>query len=253
MIHAAKIDKSARLQRVDRFLSDGLWHSTREIVEGAFVMAPSHNRDDISGKKFGRWTVLCVGTPGTKHIRIKWLCRCDCGNEKQVPSNSLKTGKSLSCGCLAKELNRKRMDKGRKNHIRAYRTWAAMISRCLNKSNDDYKHYGGRGITVCERWRSFDNFLEDMGDRPDGKEIDREDNSKGYSPGNCRWVSHKVNSRNTRKCRYVEFDGLRLPISEWAEKTGISQDAIRGRLNRGGNIKEALDPTTYRKRRSGNK
>jgi hypothetical protein len=107
-----------------------------------------------------------------------------------------------------------------------------MKARCLMTANKSYQYYGGRGITVCERWMEFEAFYQDMGDPANGMELDRIDNSKGYSPDNCRWVTHKENSRNTRRCRYLECNGERLLLTQWAEKLGISHPALHRRLKR---------------------
>lgn len=115
---------------------------------------------------------------------------------------------------------------------RAYSVWHHMRARCSNKNHKDYPFYGGRGITVCERWQTFDFFYEDMGEAPDGMELDREDNSRGYEPGNCRWITHLENSHNTRRCRYIEFGGERLLLTQWAKRLGISHVALRKRLAR---------------------
>jgi hypothetical protein len=113
-----------------------------------------------------------------------------------------------------------------------YRAYHQMKFRCANPKASDYPHYGARGISVCDRWmESFQNFVQDMGFRPDGMELDRIDNSKGYYPENCRWVTHKQNCRNFRKNRIIEFNGKRLSLVEWSEETGIPADIIRNRLD----------------------
>jgi hypothetical protein len=115
-----------------------------------------------------------------------------------------------------------------------YVTWSNVKTRCFNPNAIGYGHYGGRGIKMCKRWRgSFTNFLEDMGERPIGKELDRKDNDGDYDPGNCRWVTHSENSRNTRGIRCIDFDGQSLCVSEWAEKLGIAKEVIYTRLSRG--------------------
>lgn len=198
------------------------------------------NRADLAGRRFGRLLVLKLWSRGTRTERARWLCVCDCGNEKDIPANSLTSGRSNSCGCLSAEITSKRCRTHGMGKTTIYRSWASMRSRCLNANNSDYKCYGGRGIKVCARWSSFENFRKDMGDKPAGTEIDRIDNNGNYEPGNCRWVSHKENSRNTRKCRYVTFGGETLPINAWAERIGISEGTIRSRLNRGRSVLEAL-------------
>jgi len=198
------------------------------------------NRHDHTGKVFGRWAVLGIAQRGTRTKRVTWLCQCACGVMRAIPSNSLVTGASSSCGCFNKEQTSKRFIKHGKRKTREYGTWAAMIGRCTNPNNQDFKHYGGRGIQVCDRWKEFANFFSDMGVRPVGMELDRIDNSGNYSPDNCRWTTHKENSRNTRKCRIIELNGLAYPVSVWAENLGISSSCILGRLKRGQSVKDAL-------------
>lgn len=109
-----------------------------------------------------------------------------------------------------------------------------MIARCCNPKSQVYENYGGRGITVCERWlESFENFFADMGVCPTGLSIDRIDNDGPYSPENCRWATDKEQGRNKRTCRFLEMNGERLPLSEWAERLGIPENTIRNRLRRG--------------------
>lgn len=125
-----------------------------------------------------------------------------------------------------------------------YLVWAGMIRRCHNPNSEDYERYGGRGIAVCERWRnSFLAFKEDMGERPDGMQIDRIDNSRGYEPGNCRWVTCQTNNRNRRDSIYFEFRGERRHINEIAEMTGIWKGTIMWRVKRGMSIEEAATKT----------
>lgn len=114
-----------------------------------------------------------------------------------------------------------------------YMSWCAMLARCRNRSHPGYHNYGGRGITVCERWHAFDAFLADMGERPPGLEMERIDNSLGYEPGNCRWATRKENGRNRRTNRIIEADGKALPVSAWAELKGIPKGIIANRLRAG--------------------
>lgn len=121
-----------------------------------------------------------------------------------------------------------------------YRIWAAILRRCTNPNTKDYPRYGGRGITVCERWaESFSAFYADMGDRPPGTQIDRIKNERGYEPGNCRWISCSGNNRNRRDSVYVEFRGERLHIQELAERCGIGAHTLAWRMKRGMSPEEA--------------
>lgn len=124
---------------------------------------------------------------------VRWNCLCDCGNTKVIRGSNLSTKQTKSCGCLDGGVTH-----GMK-HTKIYNVWAAMIQRCSNPNNKDYTHYGGRGITVCERWLKFENFYTDMGDIPTRLELDRIDNNSGYSKDNCRWVTHQDNLLNRRR------------------------------------------------------
>jgi hypothetical protein len=158
---------------------------------------PAHNYIDLVGKKFGNLTILeRVSAIGEK--QTKFRCLCECGKESIVCAAHLKNGHTKSCGCLVLTSISKRTTTHGKSKTTTYRSWMAMLRRCTNIHCDNYKWYGGRGITVCDEWSHFDNFLKDMGDRPDGTELDRIDNYKGYSADNCRWVAHKENCLNRR-------------------------------------------------------
>jgi hypothetical protein len=135
----------------------------------------------------------------------------------------------------------------RKQHSRTYRVWAGIRTRCVNPKDTAYQNYGGRGITICDRWKdSYENFLEDMGERP-GKEysIDRIDNEKGYSPDNCKWATRKEQHRNTRRNVWIEFNGQRKVASDWAAEYGISATTLKYRIFKAGwDVEKALTTPT---------
>jgi len=144
------------------------------------------------GQRFGRLTVISRVISGrSKH----WLCRCECGRERSLEVHYVVRGKIRSCGCLGGETHGHARHGA---HTRTYRSWASMIQRCTNPKATGFRYYGGRGITVCESWNSFANFLADMGDRPIGKTLDRMDNDGNYEPGNCRWATRLQQNRNQR-------------------------------------------------------
>ena len=169
-------------------------------------------RKDLTGQMFGRLTVLEVAGRNREGSTL-WRCRCACGVETIVVSRNLASGNSKSCGCLRLELARAQTlvhghaHKGRET--REYWTWQAMLRRCRDPHSAFYAYYGGRGITVCERWLSFTNFLADMGSRPAGTSIERQDNNKGYAPENCYWGTRQQQAINQRrKPRASRFFGV---------------------------------------------
>lgn len=125
-----------------------------------------------------------------------------------------------------------------------YITWGAMLGRCRNPKHQSYSQYGARGITVCKRWYLFTNFFEDMGFRPKSKSLDRIDNSKGYSPENCRWASRIEQSNNRRGNKRITAFGKNLTLSEWAREIGISKVTLRSRIVRGWSTERALSNKT---------
>lgn len=186
---------------------------------------------DITGKKYGR--LMIVSYAG----KYRWNCQCDCGKKKAIYMYDIRSGKSLSCGCLRAEQVAKRM----KTHgatagkwADEYRCWVGMKQRCLNPKHPQYSDYGGRGIIVSDKWKtSFAAFLKDMGPRPSLiHSLDRHpDQNGGYEPGNVRWATPKEQGRNSRINHLLTHNGETWPISVWAEKTGLSPQTIASRLN----------------------
>lgn len=115
-----------------------------------------------------------------------------------------------------------------------------MKDRCLNPKHKAFSDYGGRGITICDRWMVFENFLADMGERPDGMEIDRIDNDGNYEPGNCRWVTSAENKRNTRRNVWITHDGRTMCLEDWSTETGLPKETLRSRILRGWDAEKAL-------------
>lgn len=153
--------------------------------------------EDLAGKVFVRLTVIERDTSRTR--RTYWHCRCACGQFKSVAACELKAGKTKSCGCLDRQRKTTETVKHGFNRTPTYVSWSAMWARCTNSKLKSYKNYGGRGIIVCERWKDFQNFLDDMGVRPEGKSIDRfPDNNGNYEPSNCRWATAKEQRANQR-------------------------------------------------------
>lgn len=170
---------------------------------------------DLTGRRFGKLVVVeYLG-------RSTWMCLCTCGSQTRVNGQALRGGRTVTCGCGLVERNKARAKHGM-YRTRVYRQWHQMIQRCYNPNNSRYQRYGGRGITVCDRWRlSFDAFYADMGDPPEGTSIDRIDNARGYEPGNCRWATPQEQANNRYTNVLIEHDGVSRTIAEWARHLGL--------------------------------
>lgn len=170
------------------------------------IIASMANQAVFPGQKYARLAVE-EELPGRVHGKRVFQCRCDCGGFVKVPAGDLRSGHTKSCGCLKRETsainghnNRKHGHYRQGRGSRTYESWGAMKQRCLNPNHHAYASYGGRGITVCDRWcDSFENFLADMGERPVGKTLERLDNEAGYTPENCCWATQAEQSQNRRK------------------------------------------------------
>lgn len=188
---------------------------------------------DLTGQKFNRLTVISFF--GMVKRRTRWNVICDCGTTRVVDGSKLKNGHTKSCGCLQVENRGKSSITHGKSHTLTWHTWVRIRQRCNNVTNINYNDYGGRGIKVCDRWmESYENFLEDMGERPIGKySLDRIDNSKGYSKENCRWATDIEQSRNTRRNVKIMFEGEMRCMSEIEEMLGFNKNIIGARLRTG--------------------
>lgn len=247
----------------------------------------AYSRKSYDGHKFGRWTI--ISDAENRGVKRYVNAVCDCGNRKETRLYGLTSGKSLSCGCLQKEVASKKTpapvgkkfqmltilrevhadSKFRKVEVQCecgvvkltslsqlinghtkscgcirpavigrlrrthglsktteYQTWYHMIDRCQNPSNHAYRHYGGRGIKVCDRWQSFVAFYEDMHPRPDGKSIDRINNNKDYSPSNCRWASAREQQSNTRLTRFTDIGGHVVTFAEAARRLSVCPSTV---------------------------
>ena len=190
---------------------------------------------DLTGQKFDRLTIIeRVGND--KHGHVRWLCQCNCGKKSNVLSSNLRCGHIRSCGCLQKDLHIEMQYRHghamSNNRSKIYRTWVYMIQRCNNPNNQEYKHYGGRGIKVCEAWMKFECFLQDMGERPDGMSIDRINNNKGYAKENCKWSTPKEQARNTRRNKLITINGITKCLAEWCEIYQKPYARTNQRINR---------------------
>lgn len=183
-----------------------------------------HNRVALPvGKRFHRLVVLAEAPMRT---RRHWLCRCDCGNEKEIMAKIVLSGGAQSCGCL----RTKHGGIGRSE----YRVWMGMRVRCTSPTAASYKNYGGRGITVCAEWATdFARFLADVGPRPSMKHsLDRIDNARGYEPGNVRWATAVEQHRNRRDNHVISFGGETMVLDDWARRVGLPSSNMLTRLRR---------------------
>lgn len=193
---------------------------------------------NISGVRFG--SLLVIGfhdriTTPCGSIKTRYLCLCDCGNELITKRGNLVNGYTTSCGCSVSKILAERNKKHGMTGTKTYRCWRNMISRCTDPKNKAFKHYGGRGITVCEKWQeSFSNFHSDMGTCPDGMSIDRIDNNGGYNKDNCRWVGQTTQMNNTRSNNVVFFNDCEITVADLAREIGINYYTLHTWIKRKG-------------------
>ena len=179
------------------------------------------------GKRFGK--LIVEAQAHSLNHRRYWQCKCDCGSLVFIKTKYLNNGDTKSCGCLKSEVNKLRTTHGM-THSTEYHRWAGMIQRCSSEKDKQWKNYGGRGIKVCDRWRKFENFYADMGSCPEGFQLDRIDNDRGYEPSNCRWVDLSTQARNRRNNHVLTLHGISKTVAEWAEHTGIKYRTILSRV-----------------------
>ena len=188
-------------------------------------------------KVYGRLTIIGesfpkpVGTKGKKKLHVE--CLCSCGTVKIYQLANLKSGITRSCGCLNRERNASHGHSPRSKVSPEYNSWKCMIRRCKNHNAINYKSYGGRGIKVCQRWQTFENFLVDMGKRPSSQHsLDRVDMNGDYCPENCRWATRSEQANNTRRNRFITAFGKTQTMQQWADEIGVSRDTLRYRIDR---------------------
>lgn len=198
------------------------------------------NIDDYLGKTFGRLTILREGSSvkyGKTAMR-KVVCKCTCGTEKEIDLNSIKRGKSTSCGCFNKENSKKLHTKHGFAMLSTgvrhpdYCIWMKMKSRCLNPNDKSYSNYGARGIQVCDRWKdSFENFIKDLGWRPNNKySLERIDYDGNYCPENCKWIFKSEQTRNTRRVKLIHYNGNSYCLSELCKLLNLPYSTMRHRV-----------------------
>lgn len=191
----------------------------------------------LAGQRFGRVLVEeRVSLPG-ECSSVRWRCKCDCGTTFITTTAHLtnSTAPTRSCGCLRKENALKANTKHGQHKSPEYQVWENIIQRCTNPKHPKFHNHGGRGITVCDRWRnSFSDFLSDVGPRPTPRHtIERRNNDLGYEPDNCYWATYAEQNRNRRNNRYVTLDGKTLVLEDWAKLLGIPPRTLHARFHKG--------------------
>lgn len=188
------------------------------------------------GARHGRLTVVSEVEPQFRKNGAKYRvvnCRCDCGVEKVIQLTCLRTGQTQSCGCLMRD----RVSAANRTHghtvkgkTPTYRSWRLMIRRCEDPRSIVYHRYGAAGVKVCVEWHDFENFIKDVGERPDGMTLDRIDGTKGYEPGNVKWSTPKQQARNQKTNRIIEYKGEKKCLAAWAEHFGMGLQTLWSRL-----------------------
>ena len=201
---------------------------------------------DLTGHTFGRLTVL--GYLGRVGANNQWDCACSCGNRSQGSGGNLNSGHTQSCGCWHREKTSEVSRTHGRSKSAEYRIWAGMKKRCFDPKTRNFHRYGGRGISVCERWKSsFEAFILDMGPRPSGSHsIDRIDNNGNYEPGNCRWATDKEQANNTSTNVLLTINDATKPLSVWAEEFGLARSVVVSRLVNGDTGEALIRPSGLR-------
>lgn len=195
------------------------------------------------GVRFGRLVV--TGEPNPRERPRRVFCACDCGERKKIGLDDLRRGRTKSCGCWRSEWTIQKNRIHGKSRLPEYVVWKCIRDRCLNETDTDYLRYGGRGISICERWSDFANFYADMGPRSSpSHSIDRIDNNGPYSPENCRWATWTEQQRNRRNNHLLTFQGRKQCLAAWSDETGILSSTISERLRSGWGVEQALTTPT---------
>lgn len=210
---------------------------------------------DLTGQRFGRLAVLSraedrVNKQG-KPI-VMWHCKCDCGNECNVEGYSLRSGKTVSCGCYGREQRLKANTKHGLSHSRLKRIYNNMHSRCDNPNTPKFENHGGRGISVCDEWSGDDGFINFYtwainNGYSDDLSIDRIDNDGNYSPDNCHWTDYEGQQINRRNTLFIEINGVSKQTRDWAKENNLTVNTIWGRWYRGDRGEDLIRPSKRQK------
>lgn len=199
---------------------------------------------DLTDETFGRLTVI-RRNGSDKHGRPMWLCRCECGTVKSINSQSLTNGYTTSCGCLRVETARNAHFTHGQSKTKLYGRWCGIKQRCYDPDVSTYKHYGGRGIRMCDSWKDdFKNFYDDVSSLPHfnepGYSLDRIDNNGYYELSNVRWADRSTQMNNTEINRNLTYNGETLTVAEWARIINVPYNTLFSRLKRGWTVEKAL-------------
>lgn len=200
---------------------------------------------DLNGRRFGRLQVVSFAGKNERHDFV-YNCKCDCGNEKRAVGYHLLSGVVKSCGCLLREWSATFNLRHGMVHSREYRAWQSAKRRCYSVKSKDFPRYGARGIRMVSRWRnSFSEFFKDMGVCPDGFQLGRIDNDRGYSATNCRWESGSQNCNNKGNNVVLRFGGESRTVTQWAMKLNVPTPTLFSRVYAGWNTKQILFGKSY--------
>lgn len=188
--------------------------------------------ENLSGQKFNRLTAICRDTSKAK--RVYWNCSCECGAFVSVSACDLKSGHTKSCGCFNQEARIANNTTHGMSGTPTYISWLNMIDRCYDSTNKRFDSYGGRGICVCDAWRTFDGFFADMGVRPEGMTLERIDVDGNYDPFNCKWATHKEQANNWRKSIRAEYMGKSYTAKQLSELLGVNYGRVVWAIKRYG-------------------
>lgn len=189
------------------------------------------NARNLAGRKFGK--LVAIKPLRSQRGKVRWLFLCDCGRQHEAVGTSVTSGDVVSCGCH-------RSRRGGPSNRKAYHAWYGMQQRCFNPRDKSFLLYGGRGIRVCDRWRDFNAFLEDMGRPAEDESLDRIDVNGDYAPSNCRWATSRVQANNRTNNRIITFGDQSLTLAQWAEQLELTVGCLWRRLHRGKAIERAL-------------
>ena len=197
---------------------------------------------NLIGQRFTRLLVV-ERAENEKNGSARWVCQCDCGNTIVISSYHLRNEDVKSCGCFQRDFPNRTTHGHSGEPI--YDEWCGMKARCYNKSQKAYKNYGGRGITVCERWRNnFKDFLDDVSELPhfgeEGYSLERINNDGNYEPSNCKWATIEDQANNKRSNHMITYNGKTQSVKKWADEVGVNYGTLKSRINRGWAIEKAL-------------